>query len=74
VMTCDCDGDELAFVDATGDDRVVEMGAGDVDEISGEGFLLCFFAVGAGTGVGVGVGGVGWGEAVAEIGERASGD
>jgi arginine decarboxylase-like protein len=70
VMTCDCDGDELAFVDATGDDRVVEMGAGDVDEISGEGFLLRFFAVGAGTGVV----GVGWGEAVAEMGERASGD
>ncbi len=70
MMMYDCDDDELAFVDATGDDRVAEIGAGDVDEINGEGLLLRFFAVGTGTGVV----GVGWGEAVAETGERASGD
>jgi len=44
------DDDELAFVDATGDDRVAEIGsngatgdAGDVDAISSKGFLLSFF-------------------------------
>ena len=38
----DCDDDELAFVDATGDDRVAEIGsdsatgdAGDADAMSG---------------------------------------
>ena len=38
-----CDDDELAFVDATGDDRVAEIGsdsargdAGDADAMSGE--------------------------------------
>ena len=75
-MICDCDDD------ATGDGRVASNGttddAGDVDVISGEGFLLHFFEVGtevvAGAGVGVGVG-VGFGEAVAaETGESASGD
>jgi hypothetical protein len=80
MMMCDCDDDELAFVDATGDDRVVEIGsngatrdAGDVDAISGEGFLLRFFDVGTEVGAGAGVG-VGWREAVAETGESASGD
>ena len=67
MMMYDCDDDELAFADATGDDRVVGIGAGDVDEINGGGLLLRFFVVGTGTGVG-------WGEAVAETGERASGD
>jgi hypothetical protein len=47
MMVCDCDDEKLAFVDATGDDLVAEIGsngatvdAGDVDEISGEGFSL----------------------------------
>ena len=77
---CDCDDDELAFVDATGGDRVAEIGsngttgdAGDVDAISGEGFLLRFFDVETEVGAGAGVG-IGWGEAVAETGESASGD
>ena len=81
----DCDDDELAFVDATGDDRVAEIGsdsakgdAGDADAMSGEGFLLSFFEVGIGTEVVAGAGtevvGVGREEAVAEMGESASGD
>jgi len=81
MTMCDCGDDELAFVDATGDDSVAELGAGDVDEINGEGLLLRFFAVRTGTKVGEGAGagvagvlGVGWGEVVAETGERASGD
>jgi hypothetical protein len=89
MMLCDCDDDELAFVEATGGDdrRVAEIvgsndataDAGDVDEINGEGFLLRFFGVGtevgAGAGAGTGTGvGVGRGEAVAEMGESASGD
>ena len=88
-MTGDCDDDKVAFVDATGDDRVAEIGsdsatgdAGDADAMSGEGFLLRFFDVGTGTVVGAGVGtgggaavaGVGRGEAVTEMGESASGD
>jgi hypothetical protein len=80
MMMCDRDDDELAFVDATGDDRVAEMGsngatgdAGDVDAISGEGFLLRFFDVGTEVVAGAGVG-VSWGGAVAETGESASGD
>jgi hypothetical protein len=81
----DCDDDELAFVDATGDDRVAEIGsdsakgdAGDADAMSGEGFLLSFFEVGIGTEVVAGAGtevvGVGREEAVAEMGESASCD
>jgi hypothetical protein len=86
-MTGDCDDDKVAFVDATGDDRVAEIGsdsatgdAGDADAMSGEGFLLRFFDVGTGTEVGAGAGagaavaGVGRGEAVTEMGESASGD
>jgi hypothetical protein len=68
----------------TGDDRVADIGsngatgdAGDIDAISGENFLLCFFDVGIRTevrgGAEIGVAGVGWGELVAEIGESASG-
>jgi hypothetical protein len=78
-----CDDDQLVFVDTTGDDRVAEIGSkgatgdgGDIDAISGEGFLLRFFDVGTGTEVvvaGAGIG-VGLGEAVAEMGESASGD
>jgi hypothetical protein len=78
MAMCDCDDDELAFVDATGDDRVTKIGsngatgdAGDVDPISGEGFLLRFFDVGTEVGTGARVG-TGWGEAVAEMGESAS--
>jgi hypothetical protein len=48
-MMCDCDDDKLAFVDANGGDRVVEIGfnsttgdSGDIDAISGKGFLLRF--------------------------------
>ena len=78
MMMCDCDDDD----DATGDDRVAEMesngATGDVDSINGEGFLRRFFdvgsEVGAGPGTGAGVVGVGWGEAVAEMDESASGD
>jgi hypothetical protein len=80
MMICDCDDDELAFIDATGSDRVAEIGsngatgnAGDVDAISGEGFLVRFFDVGTEVGAGAGVG-AGWGEAVVETGESASGD
>jgi hypothetical protein len=47
MMMCNCDDDELAFVDATGDEGVAEIGsngatvdAGDIDAISG--FLLRF--------------------------------
>lgn len=81
-MVCDCDDDGLAFkfVDATGDDRVAEMGsngaagdAGDVDAIRGEGLLLRFFGGGAEVGADVGVG-AGSREAVGETGESASGD
>ena len=63
IVMCDCDDDddELAFVDATGDDRVAEIrsndatgDAGDVDAISGEGFLLRFFDVGTEVGAGQG--------------------
>ena len=74
-MICDCDDD------ATGDGRVASNGAtddaGDVDAISGEGFLLRFLDVGTevmtGAGVGVGVDvGVAFGEAVAaETGDSA---
>jgi hypothetical protein len=77
MMMCDCDDDDD---DATGDDRVAETGSngttGDVDSISGEGFLRRFFDVGSevGAGAGAGVVGVGWREAVAETGESASGD
>jgi hypothetical protein len=65
IMCDDCDDGVLAFVDdATGDDRVAEIGskgargdAGDADVIGIEGFLLRFFDVGtevkAGAGVGV---------------------
>jgi hypothetical protein len=76
MIMCDCDDDD----DATGDDRVAEIGSngatGDVDSISGEGFLRRLFDVGSevGAGAGAGVVGVGWGEAVAEMGESASGD
>jgi hypothetical protein len=52
MMMCSCDDDQLAFVDATGDGQVAEIrsngatgDAGDVDAISSEGFLLCFFDV-----------------------------
>lgn len=75
-MMCDCDDDELAFVDATGDGRT-KGDVGDVDAIRGEGFLVRFFdvetEVGEGTGAGVHVG-AGFGEAVTETGESASGD
>ena len=76
MMMCDCDDDE----DATGDDRVAEIrssgATGDVDSLSGEGFLRRFFDVGSevGAGAGAGVVGVGWRETVAEMGESASGD
>ena len=85
----DCDDDELAFIDATDDDRVAEIGsdsatgdAEDADAMSGEGFLLRCFDVGTGTEVGAGAGagagaavaGVGRGEAFTEMGESASGD
>ena len=80
MTMCDCDDDELAFVNGTGGDRVAGIGsdrttgdAGDVDSISGEGFLLRFFDVGTEVEAGAGVG-AGWGEAVAEMGESASGD
>jgi hypothetical protein len=63
MMKCDCDDDELAFVDATGGDRVADIAsngatgdAGDADAISGEGFLLRFFDVGTEVGAGVGAG------------------
>ena len=80
----DCDNDELAFIDATDYDYVAEIGsdsvtgdAEDADAMSGEGFLLRFFDVGTGTevgeGAGAGAGFVGRGEAVAEMGESASG-
>jgi hypothetical protein len=76
MMMCDCDDDDDD--DATGDDRVAEIGSngatGDVDSINGEGFLRRFFDVGSEVGAGAGVVGVGWGEAVAEMGESASGD
>lgn len=81
-MICDCDDEGLAFkfVDATGDDRVAEMGsngatgdAGDVDAINGEGLLLRFFNGGVEVGAEAGVG-AGPREAVAETGESASGD
>ena len=80
MMMYDCDDDKVAFVDATGDDPVAEIGsngdtgdAGDADSISGEGFLVRFFDVGTEVGAGASGGG-GWGEAVAETGESASGD
>jgi hypothetical protein len=75
MMMCDCDDDDD---DAIGDDRVAEIGSngatGDVDPINGEGFLRRYFDVGSEVGAGAGVVGVGWGEAVAEMGESASGD
>jgi hypothetical protein len=47
MMMCDCDDDE----DATGDDRVAEIrssgATGDVNSLSGEGFLRRFFDVGS---------------------------
>jgi len=53
MITCDCDDDELALVDATGDGRAPAIGSngatddvGDADAISGEGFLLRFFDAG----------------------------
>jgi hypothetical protein len=76
MMMCDCDDDE----DATGDDRVAEIrssgSTGDVDSISGEGFLRRFFDAGSEVGAGAraGVVCVRWREAVAETGESASGD
>lgn len=56
MTMCGCGDDELAFVDATGDARVAEIGGGDIDSINGEGFLLRVFDVGTGTEVGAGTG------------------
>jgi hypothetical protein len=74
-MMCDCDDDELAFVDATGGDgRVAEIGSdgatsnsGDVDAISNEGFYV-YLMWEQRSGKEQEQIGVGWGEPVAETG------
>jgi hypothetical protein len=81
MVLCDCDDDELAFVEGAGgdDQRVAEIvgsndSTGDAgDVVNGEGFRLRFLDVRTEVGAGAGVG-VGRGEAVAEMGESASGD
>jgi hypothetical protein len=53
MSICECEYDELALVDTTGDGRAAEIGsdgsthdAGEVDAIRGEGFLSHFYGVG----------------------------
>lgn len=66
MSICECEDDELALVDTTGDGRAAEIGsncsthnAGEVDAIRGEGLLVRFYAVGT-EGLVFVVGRMGW--------------